>query len=334
MGRVLLPTPSQATSRGKQSQILSLGSSVCVCALQSAPGCLPTRQLMHPCLWNTQKVTQSPGMWQCWDQCWLLAGMCLRYVSLSDGFSLQGEERSRLSLSLCLGRGWILGGCGGLGELCEQKSALCSPCVLDGRPWLSDTSLCSSFWEGCCSKRGHGFLSSEFSCRCILRLLLWVCSSSSRSWPFLCQQSIQLLEGAGNVSNRVCADWFPCSHNRQNLLGLGAAAGIFGTELNGEFVGCSMVGQLEMLFQEEQRLASERHRVLGHIHGVGLFLLVKLCSQVRFVRRLRLPSLHSTVSLLPACAWSWQRVALLLALSMSPCHLSWPQQGGHLLSPG
>ncbi|KAF4789729.1 hypothetical protein TURU_147692 [Turdus rufiventris] len=71
------------------------------------------------------------------------------------------------------------------------------------------------------------------------------------------------------------------SHNRQNLLGLGAASGVFGTELNGEFVGCLMTGQLEMLFQEEQRLASERHRVLGQIHGVGVLLLVKLCSQLQ-----------------------------------------------------
>lgn len=37
----------------------------------------------------------------------------------------------------------------------------------------------------------------------MLELLLWVCSSSSKSWPFLSQQWIQLVGGTGDISSRA-----------------------------------------------------------------------------------------------------------------------------------
>lgn len=83
------------------------------------------------------------------------------------------------------------------------------------------------------------------------------------------------------------------------------------------------------------------------MHRVGLFLLVKLCSLsdalalVRFVCRLRLPSLHSvSLSLFPAAPCLCPGLAAHGPAAAPPCVTVSPvlasalaPQGGHLLSP-
>lgn len=164
MGRVLLPTPSQATSRGKQPPVLSLGSCVCVCVLQRAPGCLP-HQAAHASL-PLEHTEGDPEPWHVAVLGSVLApGWDVPQVRVPElWLFLAGRGEEQHSLSLCLGRGWVLGGVWGLGEHCEQEISSVQLCVLDGQPWVCGTSLCSWFWQGCCSK----------------------------PWPLISQQPIQL----------------------------------------------------------------------------------------------------------------------------------------------
>lgn len=120
----------------------------------------------------------------------------------------------------------------------------------------SDTAL---FLQGCCSKSWPLIAQQRISAGRI-----FLTNAEAAPVGVLLQQqivaiSLPAVHSAGGRHRerflechiKLCVDLFPCSHNRQNLFGLGAAGGVFGNELNVGFVGYLMLGQLEILFQEE-----------------------------------------------------------------------------------
>jgi len=101
------------TQEKKKNHLFSGCACVCVCVsvLQPPYGCL-ARTPAHASLPLEQTAASPPalGMLQCWDQCRLLAAMCVRYVCNQRGFPQNSQEAHRLPFCLPAGRASREGG--------------------------------------------------------------------------------------------------------------------------------------------------------------------------------------------------------------------------------